>query len=93
MFTIKKRLSLAVWVYSLKQVRQLRRYGMITYISKRMKYVVIYIDYDQADRVINALNNLRFVRLDEVSHRHEVNMSFGKKLDQAAASQSDGGNI
>lgn len=72
MFAIKERVSLSIWVYSLKQIRQLRRYGMIYYVSKRMKYVVMYIDEKQLDSTVKTLNNLRFVKKVEVSPRQQI---------------------
>ncbi|HJE15366.1 MAG TPA: YlbG family protein [Lapidilactobacillus dextrinicus] len=92
MFAIKERVSLSIWVYSLKQIRQLRRYGMIYYVSKRMKYVVMYIDEKQLDSTVKTLNNLRFVKKVEVSPRQQINMNLGAKLDEEAQAASTGEN-
>ncbi|WP_261805774.1 YlbG family protein [Lapidilactobacillus luobeiensis] len=90
MFKIKARTSLAVWVYSLKQIRQLRHYGLVYYVSKRMKYVIIYVDQDQAERVTKSLEHLRFVRKVEPSYRRSLDLNLGEKLDQEAAAESRG---
>lgn len=92
MFTIKERVSVSVWVYSLKQLRQLRRYGMIYYVSKRMKYVVMYLDKSNLETASKALNNLRFVKKVEVSPRQEIDMNLGVKLDRQAQAASTGDN-
>lgn len=92
MFVMKERVSLAIWVYSLKQIRQLRRYGMIYYVSKRMKYVVMYLDEKQLDSTVKSLNNLRFVKKVEVSPRKQIDMNLGAKLDQEAEAASTGDN-
>ncbi|MFD1465853.1 YlbG family protein [Lapidilactobacillus mulanensis] len=92
MFTMKERISLSVWLYSLKQVRQLRRYGMIYYISKRMKYVIIYLDESQLEATVKALNNLRFVKKVEVSPRKQIDLNLGSKLDRDALAASSGDN-
>ncbi|MFC6316349.1 YlbG family protein [Lapidilactobacillus achengensis] len=90
MFKIKERTALAVWVYSLKQLRQLRHYGLVYYVSKRMKYVVLYVDLDQAERVTKSLSRLRFVRKVEPSYRRSLDLNLGQRLDQAAAAESRG---
>ena len=43
-FTLQERRCLIVWVYTLKPLKQLRRYGLIHYVSRKMKYVVIYMN-------------------------------------------------
>lgn len=42
-FEIKQREGLIVFLYHLKNSRQLRKYGTIHYVSKKMKYVVLYV--------------------------------------------------
>ncbi|MCD2255264.1 YlbG family protein [Agrilactobacillus fermenti] len=84
MFQIKPRVGVIVWLYNLHHVKQLRRYGMIYYTSKRMKYVVLYVDQIQADAVKTMIEKLNFVRKVELSHRGELNTEFGERLDQLA---------
>ena len=48
-FTLQERRCLIVWVYTLKPLKQLRRYGLIHYVSRKMKYVVIYMN-EEKDR-------------------------------------------
>jgi uncharacterized protein YlbG (UPF0298 family) len=66
---ISNRQGIIVWMHSLKQVKQLRRFGTIHFVSKRMKYVVIYLDMDVVENTIQKLNNLHFVKKVEVSQR------------------------
>ncbi len=35
MLTVKDRQGVAVWLYSMRQVRQLRRYGTVMYTTKK----------------------------------------------------------
>lgn len=42
-----ERQGIIVWVYSLRHFKTLKRFGLIHYASRRMKYVVMYIN--QAD--------------------------------------------
>ncbi|XIF19668.1 MAG: DUF2129 domain-containing protein [Acetilactobacillus jinshanensis] len=41
---IKDRVSLIVYVYSLRQASNLKKYGDLKYISKQMHYAILYVD-------------------------------------------------
>nr|WP_223877029.1 YlbG family protein [Loigolactobacillus binensis] len=76
------RQGLVVWVYSLKQLRQLRRYGTIYYTSRRLKYVYLYVDQAMVAPTSEQIKKLHFVRQVEVSHRPELDMNFGERVGQ-----------
>ncbi|ANZ61807.1 hypothetical protein AYR62_04660 [Secundilactobacillus paracollinoides] len=59
---IQEREDLVVYVSNLRQVRQLKRYGHVAYVSKRMRYAVIYVNTDQVSDVTAQLKELRFVK-------------------------------
>ncbi len=75
---IAKRLGLAVWVKDLKQARTLGRLGNIHYISKRLRYVYLYIDDQKADRLISQIERLPFVTRVERSFRGELATTFNR---------------
>lgn len=89
-FTITPRQGLVVWVYSLKQLRQLRRYGTIYYTSRRLKYVYLYVDQAMIAPVSEQVKKLHFVRQVEVSHRPELDMNFGERVGQLEKSTEYG---
>ena len=43
-FEAKKRRGVIVYLYHLRQSKQLRRYGNLQYVSRKMKYALIYMD-------------------------------------------------
>lgn len=45
-----ERTGYIIWVSDIKAARNLEKYGNVHYISKRMHYVVIYMNADRADR-------------------------------------------
>lgn len=59
---IQARTSLVVYVASLRQVRQLKRFGHLEYVSKRMRYAVLYVNQDESQEIISKLKQLRFVK-------------------------------
>lgn len=62
MFELQPRTSLVVYVSSLRQVRQLKRFGHVDYVSKRMRYAVIYMNEAEVDENVSRLKQLKFVR-------------------------------
>lgn len=76
-----ERLGLAVWVKDLKQARSLAKLGNIHYISKRLKYVVLYIDGRSAEQSIRRIERLPYVQKVERSYRNNISFDFGKQLD------------
>lgn len=71
-----KRQGLIVWLLSLKQIKVLRRYGNVHYISKRYKYAVIYCDMDEVDFIMSKLKALSFVKKVEPSYKPFLKMEF-----------------
>jgi uncharacterized protein YlbG (UPF0298 family) len=73
-----ERLGLAVWVKDLKAARSLGRMGNIHYMSKRLKYVFMYIDGRRANQLIRRIERLSFVTRVERSFRRELATEFHK---------------
>ncbi|MDH6364226.1 uncharacterized protein YlbG (UPF0298 family) [Enterococcus sp. PF1-24] len=84
---IQARRSLVVWVYSLKQLKNLRRFGLIQYVSRKMKYVVIYMKESEIELAEEKIRKLHFVRSVERSYRPDVEMNFADKIGTKAAYQ------
>lgn len=70
------RQSVIVWLHSLKQIKQLRRYGNIHYVSKKLKYVVIYMDMDRIEDTMDRMNSMSFVKKVEPSYRPYLKTEF-----------------
>lgn len=94
-FELVKRRGVIVFVYSLRQVRNLRRYGVVHYVSKSMKYVVLYVNESEVDTVCQKIERLHFVRELSLSHRPEIEMNFSDKIGtkQAYPTMDDGFEI
>ncbi|WP_338209512.1 YlbG family protein [Lactiplantibacillus paraxiangfangensis] len=81
-FTIKPRRALIVYMHSMKQVRQLKRFGIIQYQSRKGRYVVLYMDEAEVPAITAKINKLNFVRKVEPSYRPDVAMNFGERVDK-----------
>ena len=86
------RRGLIVWVYSLRQLKNLRRFGIIAHVSRKMKYVMIYVDEAEVENTTAALRKLHFVREVDWSYRPDISMEFGARVGtEAALSAEDDG--
>lgn len=79
-FQLTKRRGLIVWVYSLKQLKNLKKFGLLHYVSRKMKYVVLYLNEDTFEQTAERINKLHFVRKVERSYRPDVEMNFADKI-------------
>lgn len=75
-----KRKGIIIWLYSLRGFKALKRFGNIYYVSKRMKYVVLYTDAEKVDDIIQKISSLRVVKNVEISHRDELDVDFKNKI-------------
>jgi uncharacterized protein YlbG (UPF0298 family) len=73
---IENRSSLIVYVYSTKQIRQLKRYGLIYYVSQKMHYVVLYVNTDNYDWVKEKIGALRIVNKIESTPYQKLSDDF-----------------
>lgn len=80
-FELRKRQGIIVWVYTLRQIKNLKRIGYIHYVSSRLKYIVMYVDQTEVSDTVDRLNSLHYVRKVEISHRPEIDMTFEHALD------------
>ncbi|UFJ60297.1 YlbG family protein [Brevibacillus sedimenti] len=80
----ERRLGVAVWVKNTRAAKNLRKFGTIHYISKRLNYVSMYVDANQIDETIRMMEKLHFVTKIERSHRHEIPIEYNNaKPDKA----------
>ncbi len=78
MFT--KRSGLIVWVSDVKAARNLDRYGSVHFISKRMHYVMLYINADKEEEVRKQLQRLHYVKKIEKSLRNEIKTEYNSDV-------------
>src|SRR5699024_9594249 len=84
---IQKRRGLIVWVYSLRQLKNLRRYGFVHYVARKMKNVVLYVTEEDVQISLKKIQHLHFVRQVDLSYRPDIDMNFSDKIGTKAAFQ------
>lgn len=63
----------------MKNVRHIKRYGHLLYVSKKMKYAVIYVDQAEIQAVENKLMKYPFVSRVERSKKPFLRTDFENK--------------
>ncbi|MDQ1146828.1 uncharacterized protein YlbG (UPF0298 family) [Bacillus sp. SORGH_AS 510] len=71
-----QRQGLVVWLYSLKQAKMLRRFGNVHYVSKKLKYVVLYCNQEDVEGIMEKLNSFSFVKKVEPSYKPFLRMEY-----------------
>lgn len=66
-FNATTRRSLIVYMRNLRQVRNLRRYGNVEYVSRRMRYVVLYMNDEKLLANQDKIEQLGFVLRTQIS--------------------------
>lgn len=59
---MQERQGLIVYVHQLKHAKGLRKYGHVHYISRKLKYVVMYCDREEIEPTKMKLQRLPFVK-------------------------------
>lgn len=71
MTEIIPRTSLIIYLKHMKHERHIRKYGHIIHSNRQQKYVIMYINENDADRIVNRLMKLKYVRqIDGSSYKY-----------------------
>jgi len=75
-----ERTGLIVWVNDVKQAKGLEKYGSVHYISKKMRYVVLYINAERYEDTTKNLIKLPYVKQVEKSLRNEIKTEYSSNI-------------
>lgn len=73
---MEDRQGLIVYVTQLKHSKSLRKYGHVHFISRKLKYVVMYCNQSDIENVMQKLQRLPFVKSVEPSYRPFVKTEY-----------------
>ncbi|MBH5316776.1 YlbG family protein [Paenibacillus sp. GSMTC-2017] len=72
------RTGFIVWVSDLKAARALERFGTVHYMSKKLHYVVLYMNAERVEDSLKQMNRQSYVRKVERSYRTEIKTEYSK---------------
>lgn len=70
------RQGVIIWVHSLKHVKNLRRFGNIHYVSQRLKYIILYTNMQDVDRLVSKIQSYSYVKKVELSYKPFLKTEF-----------------
>ncbi|MER2089232.1 YlbG family protein [Sporosarcina sp. JAI121] len=70
------RQGIIVYLHHLKQAKSFRKYGHVHYISRTMKYVVLYCNMDDVETIMGKIERLPSVKKVLPSYRPLVKTEF-----------------
>lgn len=79
-----KRQGIIVWFQHRKNIKQIKRYGNLLYVSKKMRYAVIYTGQDKMEEVVHSLLKLSFITKVDVSARPFIKTDYENAIPDEA---------
>ena len=76
MFEKKERTSLAIYLHYNRDARKLSQFGDIVYHSRRLRYLILYVDGQQAADLKDKLEKEKFVKRVEPSYLKDLDQNF-----------------
>jgi uncharacterized protein YlbG (UPF0298 family) len=77
---MNERTGIIVWVNDIKAARGLDKYGSLHYISRKMRYAVIYVDAGRYEDISKNLLRLPYVKQVERSLRNEIRTEYSSNM-------------
>lgn len=71
-----KRQGIIVWFQHMKNIKQLKKHGHLLYVSKKLKYAVIYVDQSEIEDVEHKLLKYSFVSRVDRSYKPFVRTNY-----------------
>ncbi|MGG4546710.1 YlbG family protein [Rossellomorea marisflavi] len=73
---LTERQGLVVYLHSLKHAKSLRRFGNVHYVSRKMKYVVLYCNQEDLQSIMNKISGYSYVKRVDPSHKPFIKSVF-----------------
>ncbi|MDL4841285.1 YlbG family protein [Aquibacillus rhizosphaerae] len=81
---LTKRQGIIVWFQHMKNIKQIKRYGHLIYVSKELRYAVLYVHQDEIEDKQNKLNKLPYVSKVDLSYKPFIRTDYeNSKVDKA----------
>ncbi|WP_226037918.1 YlbG family protein [Aquibacillus saliphilus] len=79
-----KRQGIIVWFQHMKNVKQIKRYGHLIFVSKELRYAVLYVNQEEIEEKQIRLNQLPFVSRVDLSYKPFISTNYeNAKVDKA----------
>ena len=76
MFKKEERTGIIVYLYYNRDIKRIESIGDIVYHSKKHRYLQLYVDTVQVDRIVEKLSKEKYVKQVRVCHIQELDTDF-----------------
>lgn len=72
----KKRRGIYIYFKHVRDINKLEKYGNVIAVSKKNRYIYIYVDDDNIDNLLTELNSKKFVKKVIISELVDLSLDF-----------------
>ncbi|MCH4169198.1 MAG: YlbG family protein [Streptococcaceae bacterium] len=77
---INQRRLIAIYFYNPRFLKNLKRFGEVFYISRKLKYALMYVNESDIEAIVPQIQKLHFVREVIKSYRPDIEMNFADRI-------------
>lgn len=79
-----KRQGLIVWFQHKRNIKQIKRFGHLIYVSKKMRYAVIYVDQDAVEEIEQSMSKLSYIIKVDRSYKPFIKTNYENAMPDKA---------
>ncbi|HLQ84162.1 MAG TPA: DUF2129 domain-containing protein [Pseudogracilibacillus sp.] len=79
-----KRQGLIVWFQHKRNIKQIKRFGHLIYVSKKMRYAVIYVNQDELEEIEEAMLKLSYIIKVDRSYKPFIETNYENAIPDKA---------
>lgn len=79
-----KRQGIIVWFKHRKNIKHIKSFGNLIYVSRKLRYAIVYINQSEIDYVEEKLNKLPYVSRVQRSQRPFINTNYENAIPDKA---------
>lgn len=81
------RVSLAVYLYYNRDARKLNKFGELFYHSKKLRYILLYVNAEEVDETVSLIQKQKFVKRVLPSKLDDIDQNFVGNLQRMASEE------
>ncbi len=79
-----KRQGLIVWFQHKRNIKQIKRFGHLIYVSKKMRYAVIYVNQEELEEIEEAMLKLSYIIKVDRSYKPFIETNYENAIPDKA---------
>lgn len=79
-----KRQGIIVWFQHRKNLKHIKKYGNLLYVSRKLRYAVLYINQNELETTMEKMLKLPFISRIDPSHRPFIKTDYENAMPDEA---------